>query len=111
MQRIVEVAVAQNLELDAEVLEPHHEIASYGAPDKPIELPRAMIAKNALICFVLVYTMPDASKRQAVGDVIVALAGGGLSALPAVRFPLEQIAAAHDAVREHAVGKVLVDIP
>jgi NADPH2:quinone reductase len=111
VQRIVEVAVAQNLELDADVLEPHHEVASYGAPDKPIELPRAMIAKNALIRFVLVYTMPDASKRQAVGDVIVALAGGGLSALPAVRFPLEQIAAAHDAVREHAVGKVLLDIP
>ncbi len=111
VQRIVEVAVAQNLELDAEVLEAHQEIVSYGAPDKPIELPRAMIAKNALIRFVLVYTMPDASKRQAVEDVIAALSGGALSALPAVRFPLEQIAAAHDAVREHTVGKVLVDIP
>ena len=111
VQRIVEVAIAQNLELDAEVLEAHHEISSYGAPDKPIELPRAMVAKNAVIRFVLVYTMPDSSKRQAVEDVIAALSGGALSALPAVRFPLEQIAAAHEAVREHAVGKVLVDIP
>jgi NADPH2:quinone reductase len=111
VQRIVEVAIAHNLELDAELLEPHHEISSYGAPDKPIELPRTMIAKNGVIRFVLVYTMPEASKRQAVEDVIAALSAGALSALPAVRFPLEQIAAAHEAVREHAVGKVLVDIP
>jgi NADPH:quinone reductase-like Zn-dependent oxidoreductase len=55
--------------------------------------------------------MPDSSKRQAVEDVIAALSRGALSALPAVRFPLEQIAAAHDAVREHAVGKVLLDVP
>ena len=35
--RIVEVAIAANLELDAEVIAPGGEIASYGAPAEPLE--------------------------------------------------------------------------
>jgi hypothetical protein len=31
--------------------------------------------------------------------------------MPQLRFPLERIQEAHDAVREHAVAKVLVEIP
>ena len=111
VERIVEVAVGANAELDAEVMAPKHEIVSYGAPDKPIEVPRALMVKNGAVRFVLVYTMPEAAKRQAVEDISEALRAGALSALPAVRFPLEQIDAAHEAVREHAVGKVLVEIP
>jgi NADPH2:quinone reductase len=109
--RIVEVAIGANAELDAEVLAPGREIVSYGAPDKPIVVPRALMVKNASVRFVLVYTMPEPSKRQAVADITAALTAGALSALPAVRFPLEQIEAAHEAVLEHAVGKVLIDIP
>ena len=49
--------------------------------------------------------------EQAVADITSALRHGALTALPAVRFPLDEIDAAHEAVRGHAVGKVLVDIP
>jgi NADPH2:quinone reductase len=69
------------------------------------------MVKNGALRFVLVYTMPEAAKRQAVEDITEALGRGALSTLPAVRFPLEQIDAAHEAVREHALGKVLVEIP
>ncbi len=111
VERIVEVAVGGNAELDAEVVAHGREIISFGAPDKPIVVPRALMVKNAGVRFVLVYTMPEDSKRQAVDDITRALHEGVLTALPSVRFDLEQIDAAHEAVREHAVGKVIVDLP
>jgi NADPH2:quinone reductase len=111
VERIVEVAIGANAELDAEVMAANHAIASYGAPDKPIVVPRALMVKNGAVRFVLVYTMPEPAKRQAVEDITEALRQRALTALPPVRFPLEQIEAAHEAVREHAIGKVLVDIP
>jgi NADPH2:quinone reductase len=111
VERIIEVAIGGNAELDADVMAADHEIISYGAPDKPIAVPRALMFKNGAVRFVLVYTMPEAAKRQARADITEALRAGALTPLPAVRFPLEQIEAAHDAVREHAIGKVLVDIP
>jgi NADPH2:quinone reductase len=109
--RIVEVAIAANLELDAQVLAPGGEIASYGAPDGPIELPRTMIVKNGTVRFVLVYTMGGQALADAVAAVSTALAAGALSSLPLQRFDLERIEDAHEAVRQHAVGKVVVEIP
>lgn len=111
VERIIEVALGANAALDAEVMAPGRQIISFGAPDKPLEVPRALMVKNGAVRFVLVYTMPEAAKRQAVEDITAALGRGALSALPAIRFPLEQIEAAHEAVRQHAVGKVLVDLP
>jgi NADPH:quinone reductase-like Zn-dependent oxidoreductase len=69
------------------------------------------MVKNGGVRWVLIYTMPDPSTEQAVSDITDALAQGALTALPAVRFPLEEIDAAHEAVRHHAVGKVLVEVP
>jgi NADPH2:quinone reductase len=111
VSRVVEVAIGGNAEVDAELIAPNRDIVSYGAPDKPITVPRALMVKNGGVRFVLVYTMPDPSTEQAVADITDALRQGALTALPAVRFPLERIDAAHEAVRAHAVGKVLVDIP
>jgi NADPH:quinone reductase-like Zn-dependent oxidoreductase len=48
---------------------------------------------------------------QAAGDITGALADGTLTELPVIRYPLDQIAAAQDAVEAGAVGKVLVVIP
>jgi NADPH2:quinone reductase len=111
VDRVVEVALGANIETDAAVLAPFAAIASYGAPDRPIAAPRPLMAANSSIHFVLVYTMPDAAKRHAVEDITRALDAGALTALPPVRFPLERIAEAHEAVRGHALGKVLLDIP
>ena len=62
---------------------------------------------NARLEFVLVYTIPAAAKTAAVTDITAALQESALVPLPAVRFTLEQTAAAHDAVKNGAVGKVL----
>lgn len=108
---IVEVDLSSNVELDAAVLAPGGVISSYGITGAPFAAPRSLYALNATLQFVLVYTIPDAAKRVAVDDITAALRAGALTEMPAVRFPLEEIAAAHDAVERGAIGKVLVDIP
>ena len=54
---------------------------------------------NAVLRFVLVYTMPETAVRAAVEEVGRAVAEGVLTLLPVHRFGLECIAAAHDAVQ------------
>ena len=45
---------------------------------------------------------------EAVADITAALAAGDLTPLPAHRFPLDEAAAAHEAVENGVVGKVFV---
>jgi NADPH2:quinone reductase len=111
VDRIVEVAISANLQTDGAVLAPYGTIATYGAPDGPLPPSRDLIAKNARIEFVLVYTMPDDAKRAAVADITHALEEEALHPLPAKRFPLEETQAAHEAVEGGFVGKVLIDVP
>jgi NADPH2:quinone reductase len=76
---------------------------------------RPAVAINARWQYVLLYTIPDAAKSAAVAGVTDAAAAGAIDVgdsvgLPLHRFPLEQTAAAHDAVEGGAVGKVLIEI-
>jgi NADPH2:quinone reductase len=68
------------------------------------------MAQNVCLRFVLIYGVSEADLRTAVAEVTTALEAGDLTVLPAHRFPLDEIAAAHEAVEAGAVGKVLVDI-
>lgn len=111
IQRIVEVDVASNIELDAQVLAPGGVISSYAVPSRDVPLPRGLMVLNAVLEFVLLYTMPDQAKRDAVAAISTALHDRALTTLPLHRFPLTDIAAAHDAVEGGAVGKVLVEVP
>jgi NADPH2:quinone reductase len=111
IDRIVEVAISANLETDGAVLAPGGTIATYGAPDGPLPPSRHLIAANARIAFVLVYTMPQEAKHQAVVDITHALEEQALQPLPTARFPLEETQAAHEAVEAGFIGKVLIDIP
>jgi NADPH:quinone reductase len=52
--------------------------------------------------------VPGPALDQAVADITSAIEAGALTALPITRFPLDEIAAAHDAVEGGAVGKVVV---
>jgi NADPH:quinone reductase len=52
--------------------------------------------------------VPPEALRQAASDITAALADGALTELPVTKFPLDEIAAAQDAVESGAVGKVLV---
>jgi NADPH:quinone reductase len=112
VDRVVEVALHQNLELDLAACAPHAAIASYAStPDDVARVPvRRLMAPNLVLRFVLVYTIPRDALAQAVSDVSAAVAAGALTTLPLHRFPLERAAEAHDAVQAGAVGKVIVDI-
>ncbi|MDG4824823.1 NADPH:quinone reductase [Asanoa sp. WMMD1127] len=111
VDRFVEVALASNLRLDLDVAAPNAVIASYAAEPRPAELPvRELMNRNLLLRFVLLYTMPDEAFRQAAADLTAALAANLLTPPPTTVFPLDDTAAAHDAVEGGAVGKVLIAV-
>lgn len=110
VHRVVEVALGANLELDRAVVGPHAAICSYAGGAETRLSAGDLLAANLVLRFVLVYTIPEEAVRSAVTDVSAALAAGALTPQPLHRFPLDEIAAAHDAVQGGAVGKVLVDI-
>lgn len=114
---IVDVNAPANIEADLQVLSPGGTISIYAAnPGEAVTVPvRDSMAKNVRYQFILTYTVTDEQKRHAVAAVTEALAAGALRVgeehgLPLVRFPLEETAAAHDAVENGAVGKVLIDV-
>src|SRR4051794_23826350 len=107
--RIVELSLGQNLELDLAAAAPHCAIASYanegGNPQLEV---RSLMRPNIVLRFVLVYTMPDAAIEQARTDITQMLRDGALTEPQLHRFPLTETAAAHDAVEAGATGKVLI---
>lgn len=110
VDRVVEVALKANLELDLAVGATH--VVTYAAtPDESVAVPvRALMGPNVVLRFVLIYTIPRDALRRAVADVSQAVREGALTTLPLHRFPLERTADAHDAVQGGAVGKVLIDV-
>ena len=112
MDRIVELALGANLDLDLAVSGPQTHIVDYAAePTDPVLPVRRCMNANVTIRFMLLYSIPAAAMDHAVADVSRAVAVGALTELPVTRFPLDAVAAAHDAVEAGAVGKVVVEIP
>jgi NADPH2:quinone reductase len=113
---VVEVALAENADLVASVLKTRGAVSAYADSGKKLKMPvRPLMVLNARLQFILLYTVGEAALAAAAEDVSAAVADGALGVgeeygLPLLRFPLEQAAAAHDAVEEGAVGKVLVDV-
>jgi NADPH:quinone reductase len=59
--------------------------------------------------------VPRAAKERAIADVQAALLAGAIGAgpangLPLHHYPLAETARAHQAVENHVVGKVLIDV-
>ncbi len=112
VDRIVELALGPNLELDLAVAAPHAVISTYAADVPTAAVPvRALMTPNLVLRFVLVYTIGTSALRNAVDGVCQAVAAGALTTLPLHRFALADTAAAHDAVEAGAVGKVVIDLP
>jgi NADPH2:quinone reductase len=114
---IVEVSPATNAAIDAQVIGVHGSVAMYaddGGAEVTIPL-RLQMAPNARWQFVLVYTEPRRAKELGVEDVNSAVLDGAVrvgteAGLPLHVFPLAETAAAHQAVQDGAVGKVLIDV-
>ena len=114
---VVEVAPAQNNELDVAVTKVHGTVAIYannGGDELTVAL-RSIFSKNLRYQFLILFSLDDRFLRAAVEDVAEAVRAGGLrvgadAGVPLHHYPLDQTAAAHDAVERGAIGKVLLDI-
>ncbi|MDR7254772.1 NADPH2:quinone reductase [Nocardioides sp. BE266] len=114
---VVEVAPAQNLRSDVQLIKPRGTIAIYannGGDELTLSV-RETFSTNARFQWVLLYTVGPKALRAAADDITAAVADGGFAVgdghgLPLHHYPLEQTAEAHAAVESGAVGKVLIDV-
>lgn len=114
---VVEVAPAQNLRLDVQVIKPGGTIAIYannGGDDVSLSV-RETFSTNARFQWVLLYTVGRSALSAAAEDITAAVADGAFGVgddrgLPVHHYPLERTADAHAAVEGGAVGKVLIDV-
>jgi NADPH:quinone reductase len=114
---VVEVAPAQNNDLDLAVTKVGATVAIYannGGDDLTISI-GATYGKNLRYQFVILYSLDPAAVTAGLEDVTAAVAAGALrvgeeAGVPLHHYPLEETGAAHDAVQDGAVGKVLIDI-
>jgi NADPH2:quinone reductase len=109
VDRVIEVALGADLELDLAVSRPGTTIVTYAAEAADPVLPvRACMAANVIVRFMLLYHLPAAALDRAVADITAALAAGDLTGLPVHKYPLDHIAAAHEAAEAGVVGKIIV---
>jgi NADPH2:quinone reductase len=114
---IVEVAAGTNAELDPSVLRPRGTISIYandGGAAFSLDVRRNM-GLNARYQFVLLYTVGWDRITAAAADINQGIEDGALqvgegAGLPLHRFALEDTAAAHSAVENGAIGKVLIAV-
>ena len=114
---IVEVAPAQNSELDLAVIRNRGSIAVYannGGDQMTLDV-RKHFSLNVRYQFVLLYTVGIEVVQQAAAAINAALLDGALpigtdAGLPLYRFDLAQTADAHALVESGATGKVLIDV-
>jgi NADPH2:quinone reductase len=114
---VVEVAAGANAEIDQAVLRPRGTISIYandGAAPFSLDVRRNM-GLNARYQFILLYTVGWERITAAAVDINRAIEDGAFhigeeSGLPLHRFDLEDTAAAHSAVENGTVGKVLIAV-
>jgi NADPH2:quinone reductase len=113
VDRIVDVDFGGNLPVSVKVIKNNGTISSYasmGAPEP--KLPHsALMSKNVTIRPVLIYTMPEAAKEQAVSDINHLVEARRLIHAIGSRFSFDDIVKAHEAQESGRVtGNVLVDV-
>ena len=109
VERVIEVALGANLDLDLAVSGPETTVVTYAADGADPVLPvRACMSANVTLRFMLLYGVPAPALDAAVTDITAALAAGALTELPAHRFTLDDMVAANEATERGAVGKVFI---
>jgi NADPH2:quinone reductase len=113
IDRVVDVELGVNLATYEKALRPAAMIATYAAAAaQDSVLPSRLRQRNITVRMVFVYTMPDAAKRAAIADIARWIDRGKPKYAIAARFPLAQIAAAHETVESgNKIGHVILDIP
>ena len=111
VDRIIEVALSDNVDLDAAVAKNQTIIAAYASrqdrPDFPFW---PMLFDNVLIRLLGSDDFPDAAKQQAAADLTAAARDRALSIPVDDPLPLEQAVQAHYRVDQGARARILLAI-
>jgi len=112
VDRIIEVAFSDNVDLDAAVAKNDAVIAAYATREDRPDFPFwPMLFDNLTIRLFGSDDFPAAAKQQAAADLTAAAREGALSIAIGAPLPLEQVAEAHDRVDAGARDRVLLRIP
>jgi NADPH2:quinone reductase len=113
VDRVVELDVAVNGALDADVVRSGGDWMVYGSGQGQFTLPFfPLIVKNQSLHFFIVYNLAPEDRRNAENVLADLLARGQLVHNIAERLPLAQIAAAHEKVEQGlSAGNVVLAIP
>jgi NADPH2:quinone reductase len=113
VDRVIDVDFGGNLPVTREIVKVNGTVACYASAGarEPILPVYTLMYKNINLRLVLVYNMPQEAKENACDDIRQAIDDGKLKHGIAGRFPLDQLAAAHEAVESGTyIGNVVVDI-
>jgi NADPH2:quinone reductase len=114
VDHVVDVDFGENLPVTSQVTKENGVVASYASSRvrEPVLPWYTFMQKGVLIRPVFVYTMPDEAKRAACADINRIIEEGKLRHAVAARFPLDELAAAHEAQEGGEVmGNIVVEIP
>ena len=112
VDRIIEVSLSDNADLDATVIAPDGIIAAYATRDERPAIPFwPLLFANVTIRLLGSDDFPAAAKRDAAQQLTAAAREGALSIPIGEPLPLSRIAEAHDQVDAGARERVLLSIP
>ncbi|MFI6340310.1 NADPH:quinone reductase [Streptomyces sp. NPDC050535] len=111
VHRVIEVSLSANADLDNAVTAPDAVIAAYGTQADRTELPFwPLLFNNVTVRLLGSDDFPAEAKRQAARALTAAAATGDLTVDIGDRYPLEDIAKAHDRVDAGGRGRVLITV-
>lgn len=112
VDRIIEVALSDNADLDSAVAADNAVIAAYATRADRTQLPFwPLLFNNVILRLLGSDDFPLQARRRAARDLTAAAAVGALTIDVGDRYPLEDIAEAHDRVDAASRGRVLLTIP
>jgi NADPH:quinone reductase len=112
VDRVIEVAFSDNVDLDAAIAANNAVIAAYGTrEDRPTIPFRPLLWANVTIRLLGSDDFPVAAKREAASALTTAAGDGALSIPIGDPLPLDRIAEAHHRVDAGARERVLVSLP
>jgi len=110
--RIIELNLSANAPLYGRILAPGGTVIIYGTDEPVASIPaQDFIVRGAALKWFIVYELSDEARDAGVADLNRMIADGALTTTIAARFPLDDIAAAHEMVEaaKH-MGNVILDI-
>lgn len=112
IERIIDVEFGTNIDVNAEVIASCGTIVTYGSAKNlnPVLPFGALLFKAVTIDIALIYLLDYAKRQEAIARLTDAIDARALSCPVAQIFPLEDTAAAHEAVEAgNRAGAILID--